>query len=115
MALNASEVRSIVKSWITRIREDGQAELDTYSGKRKEPRFYPWSESLQVRVGGEVIIARGENLSSQGIGIACRRELPRGAIVEMRRDGDRDWIPIRIQHATQTVGGFKIGARFLTD
>ncbi len=115
MALTQSDIHSIVKQWLREIGRDGDWALDLLAGKREELRYFPWAGRLEVRFENDHLLARGENLSRQGICFVCKREIPSGTIVEIRRPDEEPWIPVRVQHATQTVGGFKIGGRFLAD
>lgn len=113
MPLTTHDIQSAVRGWLKDLRATGETEIDKYSGKRKEPRFYPWCEAMEVRFGKQTFIARGENLSREGIGFTCKTNIPRGSVAEMRRTGEETWIPIRVQHCTQSVGVFKIGAKFI--
>jgi len=110
MSLTAREIRSIIDEWV------GQAqqftEEDNYLGKRNEPRFYPWSEPLEVNVNGKVVNARGENISKKGVGFVCKQAMRRGDMAGIRPSGETVWIPVRVQHCTQTVGSYKVGASF---
>ncbi len=107
------DVQAVVDGWLEELRASGGMELDAYFGKRKEPRFHVWCEALELRVDDEIIVARGENLTSHGVGFVCKQSLSQSAELEMRRVGERAWVPIRVRHCTQTIGSFKIGARFI--
>jgi hypothetical protein len=106
--------KAVLKRWLRELRIEEDAQVDHYLGKRLEPRFFPWCEPLEIRVNGKTLLARGENLSRDGMGFVCKANLERGLIIEMRRDGEDEWITMRVQHATQTISGFKIGARVVS-
>ena len=107
------DLQEVVSGWLTELREFEETALDTYSGKRTQPRFYVWSEPLELRIDDEVFVARGENLGAKGAGVVCRQALTPGDEIEIRRVGEQVWIRARVQHCTQTVGSYKIGLRFL--
>ena len=106
------EIEAIVSQWLQEIKEEGDLEEDSYSGKRSEPRWQPWCESMELNIDGEVVLARGENLSVRGIGFTCKKEVRRGAVLQIRRTDETTWVPIRIQHCTQAIGLYKVGALF---
>ncbi len=113
MSSTQCDVQAIVKTWLKELRQGGDVEMDKYFGKRTEPRWFVWGESLEVFVDDETVLARGENLSTTGLGFVCKRLLPRGEIVQVRRVDDDYWVPVRVQHSTQTIGSYKVGARFV--
>jgi hypothetical protein len=51
------------------------------------------------------------DISSLGAGIIIRHALQTGDVVQLRRDPHEPWIPLRVAHVTQTVGGYRIGLR----
>ncbi len=114
MLATESQTREKVIEWLGDFLD---AETTPYLGKRDEPRFYPWSAALELKCDGRVVVARGTNVSSSGVGFVCKLEIPPRSIVEIRCIDDEEdlWIPIRIQHSTQSVGSFKVGAKFLFD
>lgn len=105
------ELKLIVEEWV-RQAEEG-ADVDDYLGKRLVPRFTPWSEALELRIKGNVVNARGRDICRQGVGLLCKTQVSRREVIEMRPADEDYWIPIRIQHCTGTVGGYKIGAKFM--
>ena len=113
MELAACEIESIVNGWLEDIRLEEETEPDSYSGKRSEPRWHPWCESIEIRTDDAIVFARGENLSLHGVGFVCKREIPPGATVHIKCEGETTWIPVIIRHSTQTVGSYKIGAKFV--
>jgi hypothetical protein len=116
MIATDTQAKERVKEWLKAVRDD-DGEAEPYLGKRNEPRFFPWSSSMEISCDGQIFLARGLNLSANGVGFICKRDLPRGSVVEIRSVEDEDdlWIPIRIQHSTQSVGSLKVGAKFLFD
>lgn len=113
MTQATDEIRSIVQGWIEEA--EGGTDTDNYLGKRCEPRLFPWSAVIEVSVDGAVVNGQGINISAQGVGFVCKHELTPKTVVEIRKDGGDCWIPIHIQHCTQSVGSFKVGARFNFD
>ena len=113
MSQTTFEQRALIKQWVTEAREN--AEEDTYLGKRIVPRYAPWAEPIEIRIQGQIHNARGRDICHQGVGLTCKVNVPRGTIVEIRPCGAEFWIPVRVQHCTGTVAGFKIGAKFAFD
>lgn len=111
--MTKSQMRTVVREWVQAAQE--LCGRDKSLVKRLLPRFTPWADAIELRSGGNVVIARGRDICLEGVGLTCRYEFRRGEIVEMRRAEDDFWLPIVIRHCTATVGGFKIGARFLFD
>lgn len=109
--------RSIVENWMKDLAESGEACEDNYLGKRESTRIFEWTEHLEIRHNGKTVMARGHNLSEEGVGFFCKHEFTRRDTAEIRREDDDDscWVPIAIQHSTQTVGTFKVGATFQYD
>ncbi len=108
--------RTIINHWLTEYCESGEANEDSYLGKRTSTRYFEWSEPLEIRHKGRTLIARGSSLSTEGVGFVCKQRFDKRDEADIRRCGDEDdatsWVPIVIRHATQTIGGFKVGARF---
>ncbi len=108
-----SRIRQTVKKWVEEAEQDVRKDRNLV--KRLLPRFTPWAEAVELRTGSDVVIAHGRDICLEGVGLNCRYEYRRGDIIDMRRPEDDFWLPILIRHCTATVGGFKIGARFLFD
>jgi hypothetical protein len=108
-----SRLRRAVKEWVQSARQE--CSQDKQLVKRLLPRLTPWSEALELRADGEVLIAQGRDICLNGIGFTCRYEFRRDKVVEIRRPGDEFWLPVVVRHCTGTVSGFKIGGRFLLD
>jgi hypothetical protein len=68
---------------------------------------------LELRVDSEILHAGGCDISSDGVGVLCRRKFTAGQVVALRRDPDEPWVPMRVAHCTQTVGGYRSGLRML--
>lgn len=95
--------------------EGGQA--DHWLGKRSEPRIQ-FAMHLDLEVSGETRYVRCINVSADGLLIMSRDSIPSKHIddvLRVRRSGDPDdaWTAVRVQHVTQTVGGYKIGLEFV--
>jgi len=113
MADATQQLKRIVQAWVREAQAD--SEPDSYLGKRLLPRFTPWTEPLELRVDGQIFNARGRDICLGGVGFTCKREIARGTLIEMRPDGADYWVPILVTHSTSTVGGYKIGARFVLE
>jgi PilZ domain-containing protein len=113
MSQMTANAKATARQWLNDLRRDGEAELDSYSGKRKSPRFHPWIVPLEIRMDDEIFIAHGENLSLEGVGFVCKARVGRGDVVDIRRTGDNEWLQVRVRHATQTIGSYKVGATFI--
>lgn len=110
MTLAVAELQTLIAQIVSDARQ--LAEADHYPGKRKSPRYAPWNPAIEVRANNKTMIARGLNISREGLGFTCKQPLVRGASVEVHIEDYEPWIPVRIQHCTQSVAGYKIGARF---
>ena len=113
MELATCEIESIVNRWLGDIRLGGGAEPDSFIGKRWEPRWRPWCESIEIRTDDEIVAAHRENLSLRGVGFVCDKEIPPGTTVHIKCGGENTWIPVIIRHSTQTAGSYKTGAKFV--
>lgn len=111
MLATKQHARAIVQEWVDAA--EGSARPDDYLGKRSTPRHAPWHEPLELRIGTEVVNAKGRDISIEGVGFTCRRRVSRDELIELRHTDDAFWLPIRIRHCTGTIGGYKVGASFL--
>ena len=92
---------------------------DNFSTKRKGPRFR-WPAQLEIHVSKsadgegreEVCYVTGRDISENGVGFHCRRELHPLTEVEVLLDGEDVRVPAVVRHCTQTIGGFLVGADF---
>ena len=76
--------------------------------RRDQPRT-DWVVPMELNVDGDVLYVRSRDISSEGLGLTCRAKLAEGKLVQVRQDQSEPWVPARIVHVTQTVGGHKVG------
>jgi len=104
--------------WERWLREASDAPpIDSYSGKRETPR-HPWRGRLDLEVAlpngrHETCFAEGRDLGPRGIRFFCRNPLPVFSTIEMREAGAAEHVRATVQHCTQTVNGYLIGATLL--
>ena len=106
MQADRTEAIDIVRQWVREAQLVGDG--DCFAGKRGQPR-YPWQRPMELLIGGEVLYVQSRDISIDGLGLFCRRNLPQHDIVQIRRDENDPWVPARVAHVTQTVGGSKVG------
>lgn len=92
-------------------------QTDPWLGKRAAPRIQ-FAVHLDLEIGGEIHYVRCINVSADGLLIMHRDSIPQkqiNAVLRVRRTGDPDdaWTPVRVQHVTQSIGGYKIGLAFV--
>lgn len=95
------------------------SEANSWLGKRQAPRFQAAIE-LDLEVEGNPHFVRCTDVSEVGLQVLCRVPLASrvlGETVRIKRsdDGEDGWVPVRIQHITQTVGGYKVGLEYIED
>lgn len=98
-----------VRRWLEEAR--ASAPPDVYSARRAEPR-YEWHCTLEMKAQGKVHYVQTRDISTHGIGINTRLQFDDGESVMIRRDEPDPWVPAKVQRATQTVGGYKVGVGF---
>ena len=119
-ALTSDKLRAIIASWVQQAR--GSGDTDVYPGKREKLRC-TWAVPFEVMVVGSggsqrTFYATGRDISEQGLGMFTREQLERGSVVRIRlaEEGQKGpWVPARVAHCTQTVGGYRTGLTFLSD
>ena len=105
---------SVVRSWLDQAERTGTTDL--YVGKRAWPRT-TWSVSVVVKIvsgrsTGELVYARGKDVSLGGIGFISRRNIPAHTVVEIWAADHPQCVSGRVMHSTRTVGGYIIGVAF---
>jgi hypothetical protein len=90
--------------------------------KRSELRqeVYPeWVEMKILRYRGEPVDANAHtrDLSETGIGLTTKEEVGEGELVDLKfcYDGVSYKARAQVAHCTQTIGGYKVGLRFVFD
>lgn len=90
---------------------------DGWLGKRAAPRIQ-FAVHLDLEIAGEIHYVRCINVSADGLLIMNRDSIPPkqlNDVLRVRRTGDPEdaWARVRVQHVTQTVGGYKIGLAYV--
>ena len=113
MGYAAGELKrvSVVRNWVAEAQRTGTT--DTYSGKRVWTRT-TWGVSVVVKIvsgrnHGELVYARGKDVSLGGIGFVSRREIPVHTAVDIWAAEHPQCVSGRVMHCTRTVGGFIVG------
>lgn len=104
--IDISMARETIRKW----NELAQAALDESSEEfRRDPPRTDWVVPMELNVDGDVLYVRSRDISGEGLGLTCRAKLDEGKLVQVRQDQNEPWVPARIVHATQTIGGHKLG------
>jgi hypothetical protein len=112
MQVDATQVQEVVRTWVAEAEASASGQPMTI--KRGEIR-YDWPCSIQLLVGDQTHYVYSRDISTKGIGLTFRHELPEGTIVYVKRDEQDPWIPARVMHCTATVGSHKVGLAFAFD
>jgi hypothetical protein len=103
-------IQSTLARWFREALAGGK--LDRFLGKRSSMRC-DWAVPLEIRVENTILSAEGKDFSPKGIGFACERSFEQGEILDLRRNGEQDWIKIRVKHSSECNSEFLIGAEFV--
>ena len=76
--------------------------------RRDQPRT-DWVVPMELNVEGDVLYVRSRDISAEGLGLICRAKFSEGKLVQVRQDQSEPWVPARVVHVTQTIGGHKVG------
>lgn len=118
----ATSTPTTLSERIARFVEDYASEdvRNQFESRRNHPR-YTMSEPVDIMIDSEttpaeVVLATGRDISNGGIGIYANQSIPSGSDMVVCIDDGRDKLFARAVsvHSTQSVGMFKIGARFTT-
>jgi hypothetical protein len=111
-------LRQIVQAWVQDAA--GQNGASAFLGKRSAER-YVWPAAIEVLVDRGRRTERrtyftGHDVSESGMGLFGRHKLTVGASILLRYADEGDacpWVPARVEHSTRSVGGYRVGIRFL--
>ena len=112
--VGAHDQAAVVRRWLVHAERTGTT--DSYVGKRAWPRT-TWSVSVIVKIisgrsTGELVYARGKDVSLGGIGFISRRNIPALTAVEIWAADHPQCVSGRVMHSTRTVNGYIIGVAF---
>jgi len=100
--------------------EDADA-ADPVLGRRSSPRWaFRAPAMIQYRDEHrtqKTVPAHLRDLSPEGVGLLCRQSVPPRTLTDLWVDAGavRYHARARVVHCTRTVGGFKVGCRFVQD
>jgi len=115
-----TDPRQVVQAWVQDA--SGQNGSDAFLGKRSAER-YVWPAAIEVLIDRgrrteRRVYFTGHDVSQSGMGLFGRHKLTVGATVLLRYADEGDgcpWVPARVEHSTRSVGGYRVGIRFLLD
>ena len=115
-----ANVAEVVAAWVSDA--SGQSAPDVYYGKR-QIRRYVWPAAIEVLVNPgsedeERLYVTGQDVSDVGMGLLGRKMLHERATLWLRYADEGDgcpWVPARVVHSTQSVGGYRTGVHFILD
>ncbi len=108
------KLATTVEQWVAEARESGTQ--DVYGAKRLHART-TWYVPLIVRVlsgarTGESCYAKGKDVSSFGMAIVVRKDIPAESIIEVSNEAQTEHARARVIHCTPTLGAYIIGVAF---
>ena len=114
------QLHQVVQAWVQDAA--GQTGAGAFLGKRSAER-YVWPAAIEVLVDRgrrteRRVYFTGHDVSESGMGLFGRHKLTVGASISLRYADEGDdcpWVPARVEHSTRSVGGYRVGIRFLLD
>ncbi len=116
-ALSQKDYKRAAREALTRLMSHSADVLaDSYAGKRRHTRY---STNLRLEVTEQnpgtspVVTATAHNFSKDGISFRSKRQFRPGTILCLREwasDQSGVWLTAEVQHCTQGLTGFLIGA-----